>query len=49
MCRNDEQLARSKRETWSPGTNWRLLFDVNMILNLPQYKHGKRRVEKIER
>jgi len=29
---------RSKGETWSRGTNSRLLFDVNMMLNLSNTK-----------
>ena len=32
--RNDEQQTTSKDETWSRGTNSRLPFDVNVMLNL---------------
>ena len=34
MFRNNEQWTTSKGETWSRGTNLRLPFDVNMMLNL---------------
>ena len=34
MCRNNEQSTTSKGETWSRGTNSRLPFDVNVMLNL---------------
>ena len=33
MCRNNEQWATSKGETWSRGTNSRLPFDVNGMLD----------------
>ena len=32
MCRNNEQWATSKGETWSRGTNSRLPFDVNVMV-----------------
>ena len=32
MCRNNEQQATSKGETWSPGTN--LPFDANVVVKL---------------
>ena len=34
MRRNNEQKATSKGETWSRGTNSRLPFYVNVMLNL---------------
>ena len=34
MCRKNEQPTTSKGETWSRGTNSRLPFDVNVMLNL---------------
>ena len=33
MCGNNEQKTTSKEETWSRGTNSRLPFDVNVMLN----------------
>ena len=32
--RKTTNLVRSQEETWSCGTNSRLLFDVNVMLNL---------------
>ena len=44
MCRNNEQFTTSNGETWSRGTNSRLQFDANVMLNLsnvvPLFKHG---------
>ena len=34
MSRNNEQQTTSKGETWSRGTNSRLLFYLNVMLNL---------------
>ena len=33
-CRNNKQQTTSNEETWSRGRNSRLLFDVNVMLNL---------------
>ena len=39
MCRSNETKTTSKEETWSCGTNSRLLFDVNVVLNLSINSH----------
>ena len=39
MCRSNETKTTSKEETWSRGTNSRLPFDVNVVLNLSINSH----------
>ena len=39
MCRSNETKTTSKEETWSCGTNSRLPFDVNVVLNLSINSH----------
>ena len=43
MCRNDEQQNTSKGETWLRGTNLRLPFDINVMLNLSIISFGRGR------
>ena len=34
MCRNKNSIKTSNGDTWSRGTNSRLPFDINVMLNL---------------